>query len=401
MKILDVAEFYAERGGGVKTYIDLKLRAAREAGHELVVVAPGPRDAEERRNGGRVIWVRSRPLPPDPRYYMLLRERAVHALIDREQPDLVEGSSPWTGGWFVARYERPVRKSFVFHHDPVAVYPQTMFGAWLGAERVDDLCGPYWAYLRSLSSHFDATVVSGAWLAERLGRRGIHNPVAVPFGIDKALFSAAQPDPDLWRQLLAQAGADPSAKLLVSVSRHHPEKRLGTLFDAVQRVAQKQPVALVVYGDGPLAPWSKFRVRGKPVHLAGLTRDRPLLARVLASADALLHGSSAETFGLVVAEALCAGLPVIVPNAGGAGELAGPGYAETYAAGDVRACAAAIERMLARDPQTLRAEARKAGEQRINSQAEHFKQLFATYEDLTRKPNGAGVSRAGLASDRW
>lgn len=398
MKIIDVAEFYAERGGGVKTYIDLKLRAAREHGHELVVIAPGPEDAEERRLGGRVLWVRSRPLLPDPRYYMLLREKAVHALIDREAPDLVEGSSPWTGGWFVARYPRPVRKTFVFHHDPVAVYPQTMFGAWLGAKRVDDLCGAYWAYLRSLSSHFDATVVSGAWLAERLSARGIRNPVAVPFGIDKALFSGARPDPELRRELIAKAGADPSAKLLVTVSRHHPEKRLGTLFAALQRVAAKRPVALAVYGDGPLAKWSALRARGKPIYLAGLTRDRALLARVLASGDALLHGSSAETFGLVVAEAMCAGLPVIVPNAGGAGELARPSYAETYSAGDSRACAAAIERMLDRDSASSHAESRRAGEEHVNSQADHFRQLFATYEAMTHKPNGAGVARLDVSA---
>ena len=41
MKIVDVAEYYAEEGGGIKTYIQSKMRAAEAAGHEVVVVAPG------------------------------------------------------------------------------------------------------------------------------------------------------------------------------------------------------------------------------------------------------------------------------------------------------------------------------------------------------------------------
>jgi alpha-1,6-mannosyltransferase len=183
-------------------------------------------------------------------------------------------------------------------------------------------------------------------------------------------------------ELIAKAHAAPNAALLVTVSRHHPEKRLGTLLRAVELLAARQPVALVMYGDGPLAPWSAMRARGLPVHIAGITRDRELLSRVLASADALLHGSSAETFGLVVAEALCAGLPLVVPNAGGAAELARPAYSETYAAGDAEACAVAVERLLARDRAQLKRACRAAAHTTVLSQTDHFTRLFATYAEL-------------------
>jgi alpha-1,6-mannosyltransferase len=388
MKIVDVAEFYAERGGGVRTYIDQKLRAAAEHGHELLIIAPGERDAVEKRLGSRIAWVASPPLPVDPRYRLLLRERAVHELLDQAAPDLIEGSSPWSGGLFVARYRGPsngvrrVRKAFVFHQDPIAVYPQTLFGRWLGTRRVDALCGGYWSYLRRLSGRFDATVVAGAWLAERLEGHGIKRPLTVPFGVDKALFSAARPDPMLRSELLARAQAHPQATLLVTVSRHHPEKRLGTLLKALRLLAARRPIALAVYGDGPLAYWSAYRARGLPVYLAGATRDRELLGRVLASSDALLHGSSAETFGLVVAEALCAGLPLVVPDAGGAAELARPEYAELYPAGDADACAAAVERLLARDRSALGQASRHAGEILVLSQTEHFRRLFTAYASL-------------------
>lgn len=386
MKIIDVAEFYAPRGGGVRTYIDLKLRAARAHGHELVVVAPGAEDRQERRDAGRIIWVASPQLPLDPRYRLLLRKAAVHEILEREAPDIIEASSPWTGAWIVARYRPPtgraVRKTLVYHHDPVAVYPQTWLGARFGAERVDRFCAGYWRYLQRLSGQFDQTVVSGAWLARRLAQHGVKNCKAVPFGVDKALFRAARPDAALRRQLLERAGAPAHAKLLITVSRLHPEKRLGALMAAVRELQKTQQVALVVYGDGPFAGHYRRRARGLPIFLAGLTRDRHELARALASSDALLHGSSAETFGLVVAEALCAGLPIVVPSAGGALEFAGETYAESYCAGDAVGCAAAAARLLERDRGLLRAASLKASETRVLSHNQHWGRLFESYAAL-------------------
>src|SRR5262245_8268794 len=46
VKIVDVNEFYAEQGGGVRRYVDAKLAAGARLGHEVVVIAPGPRDGE-------------------------------------------------------------------------------------------------------------------------------------------------------------------------------------------------------------------------------------------------------------------------------------------------------------------------------------------------------------------
>ena len=97
MRIVDVAEFYAPNGGGVRTYIDRKFIAAAEAGHELFVIAPGPKDGFEARPGGGVIWVRSPGLPFDSNYWMFVHAGPVYAHLDRLKPDLVEASSPWRG----------------------------------------------------------------------------------------------------------------------------------------------------------------------------------------------------------------------------------------------------------------------------------------------------------------
>jgi alpha-1,6-mannosyltransferase len=313
---------------------------------------------------------------------------------------VVEGSSPWTGGWMVARWHgegtQQALRSFIFHQDPVAVYPQTFLGGRLGEARVDRMFGWYWGYLRQLSARFDVTVTSGQWLAGRLAGFGLHNPVAVPFGIDRADFSPRRASEEVRRELLSRCGLGPEAKLLVCVSRHHPEKRLPTLIDAVGRLsARGRPVGLVIFGDGPQRKGIEKRAASVPtVHVAGYTRDRQALADAYASADALLHGSAAETYGIAVAEAMCSGLPVIVPDAGGAKDLADPAFAETYPPGDARACADAVERMLARDRQVTGRAAAEAADGRVATIDQHFEGLFARYAEESERKRAASAQNS-------
>jgi alpha-1,6-mannosyltransferase len=382
MKIVDISEFYAERGGGVRVYTHEKLRAGTQAGHEIVVIAPGPKDDEQIcEQGGRIVWVKSAPDPLDPRYYLLRREKAVHEILDREKPDVVEGSSTWAGGRFAARWPGRALKALIFHEDPVAVYVQTFLGSILGPARVDRLCFPYWRYLRRLSRHFDVTTVSGTWLEQRLSCFGVQSVKTVPFGIEKAHFSPSRRDPAVRQQLLDLCGLPETAPLLISVSRHHPEKRLGTVIDAVKRVNRTQPVGLAMFGDGPFRRWTEYCARNAPyIHIAGFTYDRKFLSAAIASADALVHGSSAETYGLAVAEAICSGTPIVVPDRGGAFDLARPGYAEDYPPGDSKACAAAIRRLLSRDRPLLQLACADAATHQIRSMDEHFQALFELYE---------------------
>ncbi len=384
MKIIDVAEFYADEGGGVKTYINQKLQAGSRSGHEIVVIAPGEKAGEEERFGGRVIWVPGPALPVDRRYHILWRERAVHDILDREKPDVVEGSSPWTGGWFADRWKGDAVKTFIFHQDPVAVYPHTVLGKLMAFSKVDKLFMFYWAYLRRLSLRFDATIVSGGWLAERLNSFRIKNPVAVPFGIDKTFSSPQRRNPELRRKLLEELGLPEDATLLMGISRHHPEKRLGTVFKGFRLASNQRKMGLVIFGDGPFHWMVKRQAKGvKHLKLMGFTSDREELADYLSSADYFVHGSAAETYGLVVAEAICSGLPVVVPNMGGAGDLAKPVYSETYEPGNAEALSQAILRIMDRDRNQMINACSHAAEHSIGTMDDHFRQLFQVYKQLT------------------
>ena len=138
MKIVDVCEFYSPTGGGVKRYIDQKLEFAPRFGHELTVIAPGTENRREEAQW-RHHRLGEKPAPALRSATTACSGARVRCgtLLDELKPDLVEGSSPWRGGWLAARWPGKAPKVFFMHMDPVAVYPQTFLGDLLGEERVD------------------------------------------------------------------------------------------------------------------------------------------------------------------------------------------------------------------------------------------------------------------------
>jgi len=118
------------------------------------------------------------------------------------------------------------------------------------------------------------------------------------------------------------------------------------------------------------------------VYVAGQINDAEQLATVMASADALIHGSAAETFGLVLAEALCSGTPLVIPDAGASATFAGPGYAQTYRAGDAGDGAGAILRLLAGDRAAQSRAALAAADTQVFTVEQHFARLFEIYERI-------------------
>ena len=392
MLVADVAEYYAEQGGGVKTYIDHKMRVGARLGHDVVIVAPGPANRVETRADGRIVWVKAPRLVLDPRYHIFTQQDGVHAALDALRPDVVEGSSAWRGAWAAANWDGDALKSWFIHQDPVAGYVHTLLDRWVTRDRLDASVGWFWRYFQRLSAGFDTTVVGAPWLSERFAALGMRRPHAIPVGVDSRWFDPAQRSAAVRAELLALCGIDdPAAPLLITISRHHPEKRLSTVLDGFAAASAARPMGLILIGDGPSrARVERQAARVPGAHVMGVVRDRTRLAQYLASADGLLHGSAAEICATAVAEAMAAGLPLIVPDFGGALGWAQPGYSEVYAAGSAEACAAAIARLLARPHGELSAAARAAALAQLTEPDAHFETLFDYYrEQAAAKTRGA------------
>ncbi len=385
MRVVDVAEFYSPTGGGVRTYIDRKFEAAAQLGHELFVIAPGPEDGFEPRGAGGVIQVKTPRLPFDANYHMFWDADPVHRHLDVLAPDLVEASSPWRGAWIVASWAGTAPRAMFMHADPVASYPQRWLAPFASPERIDQLFEWFWRYLRGLTRHYASVVTGGCWLAQRFEDQGVKAVKSVPLGIDRNSFSPTLRDERLRSELLKACACPDDAKLALAVGRFHPEKRWPMVIEAVSKARDSSPIGLVVVGDGIDRTRVLRAAAGKAhVHLIPPIRERGPLAALLASADVLVHGCDSETFGLLPAEAMASGLPLVGPDRGGFADLAQPSTAEVYRSGDTEAAAAAIRRLFARDPDALKAAAVEAAAG-VRCDADHFSGLFDHYQGVADK----------------
>lgn len=106
----------------------------------------------------------------------------------------------------------------------------------------------------------------------------------------------------------------------LAVGRLVPDKNLAGLIDAFARARLGEGEAeLEIWGSGPLEDELRDLARrlGVPARLRGFVAPTDL-PRVYAEADALALVSTYEPFGVVVREAVAAGLPVICSRSAGA-----------------------------------------------------------------------------------
>lgn len=378
MKIVDVCAFYAPQGGGVRTYIDRKLAIGPSHGHEIVIIAPGETDRIERRGpNARIIWVESPRLPVDFKYRYFANASALHELLDAERPDLVEASSPWRSASMVAAWRGNAPRSLIMHADPLSAYAYRWFEELASRETIDRRFDWYWRHLRRLDDSYDIVVSAGESLSNRLRSGGLRNVTTIPMGTEPGVFSPALRDDQLRTRMLARCGLGPEATLLVGVGRHAPEKRWPLVIDAATRAGVTTPVGLILIGNGRERSKLIRHAGDNPhVHFLSPIADRSALARLMASVDGLIHGCEAETFCIVAAEARAAGLPLIVPDRGGAADQAQQSGGFLYRSGDARSAAAAIG-SLVNDRANAKTQHRSVGGWTID---DHFSELFAHYQ---------------------
>lgn len=380
MKIVDVCAFLSPHGGGVKTYVEQKLLIGPQLGHEIVIIAPGDEHAvEERGPGARIVTIPSPRFPLDRKYWYFDDEVALHAALDAEAPDFVEVSSPWRSAAMVARWPGLAPRSLVMHADPLSAYAYRWLGPVLPREVIDRGFSGFWEHLRTVGKSFDRVVCANAELRDRLAAGGVPNTALHPMGVSSDLFSPARRDPALRRHLLELCDLPESAQLLIGVGRLSPEKRWPMVVDAVMAASQRRPLGLVLLGEGAQQKRIAKQIAGNPhIRILAPERDRTRFATILASTDALIHGCEAETFCMVAAEARASGVPVIVPDRGGAADHARDGGGVTYHATKAVSAAAAIEELFVRPP--------VATQYRSATMQDHFARLFADYAMIAARP---------------
>lgn len=167
----------------------------------------------------------------------------------------------------------------------------------------------------------DGVIAPSESIARLIRRRGVERPIrVVPTGIDVVSFASGK-----GLRFRRKFRVPPEAFVVGHVGRLAPEKNLEYLAEAVVRFLRSAPNAwFVVVGAGP----SEEKL-GEIFSTQGVA-DRLVLAgkhtgRALADAynamNVFAFASFSETQGMVLAEAMAAGLPVVALNASGVREV--------------------------------------------------------------------------------
>ena len=173
-------------------------------------------------------------------------------------------------------------------------------------------------------AHVDAANFIGTQAREELLRLGFpaHRMVASPYGVDNSG----------WEARLSKAsggavrrwvGAPPGCTVFLLVNKLIAKKGLDPLLPAVETASKLSDFRVVIVGEGSLRMDVETKITGlglrDRVFLAGF-RNQNELADYFDAADAfmLLSDDPSETWGLVINEAMVAGLPVVASHDAGA-----------------------------------------------------------------------------------
>jgi alpha-1,6-mannosyltransferase len=353
VKVVRLANYVAPASGGLRTALRELGAGYLAAGHEPVLVIPGPRPGRWLTEQGLVITVPGPPLPGTGGYRAITARRSLRRLLEQLEPDRLEISDRttlrWTGDWARARGIR----SMMISHDSLAGLMRMFAPPGLPGALVQRLADQL---NQASAASYDVVVCTTGWAAAEFRRLPVPNLLQVPLGVDLGWFCPGRRDPGL-RSRLAPHGQ----RLLLHCSRLGPEKRSERAIGALAELRRRGvPAVLVVAGDGPRLRALQAQAGRLPVRFLRHVADRGLLARLLATADVTLAPGPVETFGLSALEALASGTPVVFSNRSALPEVAGPAG---LAADDTDAAFAdAVQRLLGRDEAGRRQQARAQAE---------------------------------------
>lgn len=375
MHLVDTTLFFSPTSGGVRRYLTAKHAwlANREQGtHSLLV--PGEQNHLER---GGISTIAGTKVPGTFNYRLPLTPGLWSSMLEELEPDLIEAGDAFHPAWCavgVAQRRRIPCVAFFHSHLPRLVGMRC--GSVIGNGAAQ--------YLRWIYERFDLVLAPSRAMCDYLRSLGLSRVALQPLGVDAGVFHPSHRTEDLRSQL----GIAADTRLLVYAGRFSEEKNIPLLHQAMAELGPRYHLLLVGGGER--------RRAAANISVWPYRRDSAELAQVLASADALIHAGTAETFGLVVLEAMACGRPVVGIRAGAVPELVDETVGMIAARADAALLANAVRDLYDRDVNALGQAARSRVLARFTWEQALQLQLatYATLSENTRTlPEGWATAR--------
>jgi glycosyltransferase involved in cell wall biosynthesis len=319
-------QWFPDRMGGVARVATDTARGWAARGHEVVVIAPrSDRADEEPTDALTLMRVLPRGRLPQTLTDPIATRRWASRLGGHDFDVLVAHCSTTAAGLLAARLARPL--VYVFHADAsqearflrASVRPGK---EWLAAVALE-------GRLRRLTRR-GLLAASGVVILSEFSRSLLADaaPSVAPRaaivsgGVDTTVFSPA--DRDAARRRL---GVDPSTTLVFTARRLVPRMGLENLIEAAALLDDVPGLRLAIAGSGSAAELTELRDRlglMERVELLGRLSDDDLPLWHRAADLFVLPTVAYEGFGLVTAEALASGTPVVGTRVGATPELLEP-----------------------------------------------------------------------------
>lgn len=184
--------------------------------------------------------------------------------------------------------------------------------------------------IKHFSNRCQGVIVPTYSAEEYLRMIGVKTPTLVqPTGIDVARF--AQVEGKQLQALREQLGVDPARKILISVSRISQEKNISFMLEALAELQAQghDDFHLLLIGDGPDLETTQtqidtLKLTTRATLVGAVAPDRMALYYHLG--DMFVFASTSETQGMVILEAMSAGLPVVAVRSSGIDDVVRQGF---------------------------------------------------------------------------
>jgi glycosyltransferase involved in cell wall biosynthesis len=306
MKIAIFTETFLPKIDGQVTITCLLLDHLRRIGADVMLFVAGDRVPEYA--GYPVVSMPGVPAPFYPEVKLALPGPDIYPRLRRFDPDLIHIMNPVVSGVRAIGYAKRLQKPLVmsFHTHLMEMARFYGFSVFEGA---------LWQLHRRVYRKADMVLATSKHTTTELQSQGFGEVRTWRRGVDVERFSPDYATADMRLRL---TDGQPEKTLLLSAGRLAPEKQVGQIRHVLDALPE---VHLAIIGDGPHRAKLERWYAGYPVTFMGyMTGD--MLSAAYASADLFVFPSSSiETFGLVAAESMASGVPVVASRVGGMPEI--------------------------------------------------------------------------------